>query len=148
MSHDNTPENNKSERFFHLLQGDLDVRTNRYISHVLGVDASITLSALIMKQQHYHKYGMLTPDGYFYSTLDDLWDITTLKRYVQDKAIELLKSVGLLSTIVRGLPAKRHFKVIFDEEILGDIILRGKEIAQRKRKPERVTKTAISIYHS
>jgi hypothetical protein len=116
------------ESFYSLLQGDLDIRTNAYLAHAIGMDAAITLNALLVKQAYYIKHGMLDDDGFFYSTVDDLWAITTFSKFVQTSALKSLEEKGLLIIKVKGLPAKRHFKINYDAVILGNLILKGKAI--------------------
>jgi hypothetical protein len=114
--------------FFALLQNDLDVRTNIYLMHAVGYDAAVILNVLLQKQNYYAKNGRLDEDGFFFSTIDDLWEMTTFSRFTQAKAIETLEKKGLLITALKKLPAKRHFKINYDSEILGKLILEGKAI--------------------
>jgi len=61
---------------------------------------------------------MLTEDGFFFVTVEDLQYSTTLSKYQQSKAISKLEKLGLIKQQNRGVPPKRYFKLIFDNELL------------------------------
>lgn len=52
-----------------------------------------------------------TNDGWVYKTITEFEEETALTREEQDGAIKRLKTLGFLEVEVRGVPAKRHFKV-------------------------------------
>lgn len=52
---------------------------------------------------------------------------TTLSRYHQDNAIEALIEVQLIEYCVKGTPARRHFRITQNREILEKVIRKGEE---------------------
>lgn len=97
------------------------ISVNRLLARKIGLDTALIYQALISKHCYYEERNRLDEDCYFYSTIEDLEESTTLKRSVQDKAIKKLVELNLISTLVKGIPAKRHFKINFDDEILSEI---------------------------
>lgn len=97
---------------------------NRIIAHKIGLNATIFLSEIIDKFCFFQSQGKLQ-DGWFYITIEEAEERTTLARDAQDGAIKKLKELGLIETKQRGMPAKRHFKV-FEEKITEWVISSSK----------------------
>lgn len=116
------------DEIFKLLNPDNTMSLNRPLVHALGTNEAIIYSALIAKQLYYEKRGMLDDDGYFYSTIDDLKESTSLSKRQQSGAIKVLINAGLIDCKRRGIPGRRCFRVSDDIELLNKIIERGKSI--------------------
>lgn len=69
---------------------------------------------------------MLGEDGFFYSTIADLQESTTLIKRQQKDAIKVLIDKGLIKRKRCGMPAKRYFRVLDDTE-LSDILWQQSE---------------------
>ena len=50
-------------------------------------------------------------DGWVFATIEAIQNETTLSRKKQDAAIEVLQQFNLLEVTLRGMPARRHFKL-------------------------------------
>ena len=96
--------------FIELLATDGYIIFNKYLAKVVGRDGSLLLGELISKYRYYRNTNKLTPDGYFYSTVEDIEDNTTLNDYEQRKIIKQLKEKSLLS-VERRKDGLRFFKV-------------------------------------
>lgn len=101
---------------------------NRPIAHALGRCAAVVYSALISKWEYYFKHNMLGEDGFFYSTIADLQESTSMGKCQQSNAIKVLTDAGLVEVCRRGMPAKRYFRVRDDVELLDKFLKQGKEI--------------------
>ena len=101
---------------------------NRPIAHALGLGAAVVYSALISKWEYYYKHNMLGEDGFFYSTIADLQESTSMGKCQQSNAIKALTDAGLVEVCRRGMPAKRYFRVRDDVELLDKFLKQGKEI--------------------
>ena len=77
----------------------------------LGLEEAIILGALINKYQYYFDQGKLTEDGMFFCTVNTLYEDTTLSEYKQRKAFKNLEENGIITTDIRGIPAKRYIKL-------------------------------------
>lgn len=101
---------------------------NRPIAHALGLGAAVVYSALISKYEYYYKHNMLDEEGFFYSTIADLQESTSMGKCQQSNAIKVLTDAGLVEVCRRGMPAKRYFRVRDEVELLDKFLKHGKEI--------------------
>ena len=101
---------------------------NRPIAHALGLGAAVVYSALISKYEYYYKHNMLDEDGFFYSTIADLQESTSMGKCQQSNAIKVLTDAELVEVCRRGMPAKRYFRVRDEVELLDKFLKQGKEI--------------------
>lgn len=93
-----------------LLASDSYITVNRYIVKAVGLEAAVMLGELA-SECNYHKIRGQLEDGYFYSTLDNIEEKTTLSRKKQDKVIKVLKEKGIIDVKVKGCPPKRYFRI-------------------------------------
>ena len=101
---------------------------NRPIAHALGLGAAVVYAALISKQVYYEQHNMLDEEGFFYSTIADLEESTTLTKRQQRDAIKVLIDKGLIKRKRCGMPAKRYFRVLDDTELIDDLLKQGEAI--------------------
>lgn len=80
-------------------------------------DAAILFSELCDKQEFYEIRNELDSSGYFYLTVESMKNYLNLSYHKQSKCINQLVEAGLLETIVKGQPAKRHFRIPSDIDI-------------------------------
>lgn len=113
-----------------LLNPNNTISAHRYLAHSIGMTETIIYSALISKQIFYNKNNMLV-DGWFYSTIYDLEESTTYGVKAQKSAIKKLIQLGLIECDVKGLPAKRYFRICIDMDNIKKLIEKGKEIVKR-----------------
>lgn len=108
--------------FFDLLREGNTITVNRVLAQKIGLNEAIVYSSLLAKDHYYS----VRPgyDGWFFSTEEDLQESTTLKRRAQTSAIKNLKGEGLISLSVRGMPARRYFKINRDIDVLIRILNR------------------------
>lgn len=103
-------------QYENVLEYDL-ILYNPVLGRSIGINETILLSYLI---QWTERRG--DSDGWFSKTSDEIYLETALTRRMQEKAIETLKVYKLIEVKVKGLPAKRYFKVNHNalKNILGD----------------------------
>lgn len=125
------------ESLIELLRADGSITVNKNMSNVLGLETTVLYSELLSKYRYFKKHNQLSDDGYFFSTVIDLEYSTSLSKKKQLKCIKTLQSIGLVEVDLRGLPAKRYFKINLDDKTLNNlsyIIELGKEIAEKRKK--------------
>lgn len=93
-----------------LLRSDGSIIVNKKLAKKIGLNEAVILSELISRFKWHQEEGN-DQEGWFYCTKDTLEEQTSLNRYYQDKAIEELENLGLISKITKGIPAKRYFKI-------------------------------------
>lgn len=114
-----------------VLNPDNTISAHRMLAHAIGVTEASVYSSLISKQTYYAKNGMLFEGGWFYSTVLDLQESTTLGAKAQRTAIARLVSYGLIECTRKGMPAVRFFRIIDNVENLNALIAKGEKIAER-----------------
>jgi hypothetical protein len=113
-----------------LLRADGSIVVNKNLVHAIGLNAAVMFSELISKKQYFEDRGMLTEDGYFFNTVDNIRLDTGLGEKPQTAAIKKLEKLGLIETEKRGLPAKRHFKITANDALLIKILTEGSLIKE------------------
>lgn len=102
-----------------LLRADGSIVVNKKLAHQIGLETAAIYSELVSLFQYWSKRGELVDDNkeksaqakWFFVTIENLEENTTLKRSKQDKAIKKLKELGLIETKQMGLPKKRYFTI-------------------------------------
>lgn len=73
-----------------------------------------------MSQLLYWSDKGIRKDGYIYKTIEEVREETALSRAEQDSAIKRCRQLKVLDVVLKGIPAKRHFKI--DAERLIDLV--------------------------
>jgi hypothetical protein len=88
---------------------------NRQMAHDIGLNNTIILCELVKQFIYYKKLGQTVSydglDGWFYETIDHMQKWTTLTGREQEPCIKKLKELGYIQQIVKGIPAKRYFRI-------------------------------------
>lgn len=93
-----------------LLASDGFITLNKSLIGMIGIEPTLLLGELASEYVYRAKTDTLT-DGYFFSTIDNIENNTTLTRKQQDQAIKVLTKAGIISYKVSGMPARRYFKI-------------------------------------
>ena len=101
-----------------LLKSDGSIVINKTLAKNIGLNEAIIYSELLSRYCYFSNRNELTADGYFFNTVKDLEDGTTLNDYSQRKAIKKLEELGLIKCDKRDIPAKRYFKIVDDIEVI------------------------------
>lgn len=83
---------------------------NRDLVRNLGLESAVMIGELASEYNYFQKHNELI-DGWFYSTLENIEERTTLSKYNQNKIINKLKEKGILETKLKGVPARRYIKI-------------------------------------
>ena len=86
------------------------ITVNKALIRLLGIDEAIILGELASEYEYWSRREELQ-DGYFYSTIENIEENTTLTEYKQRKALNNLKEQGIISVKIKGIPAKRFIKI-------------------------------------
>lgn len=104
-----------------LLSTDSYLVVNKVLVKKIGLTETILLSELCSEYNYYKDSGELEEDGSFFSTIENVEKNTTLSKDLQNKALQTLETNNIIERGVKGLPAKRYFKI--NEDILRKILL-------------------------
>lgn len=102
-----------------LLKSDGSIVVNKKLAHLIGLEEAIVYAELVSKFKYWSSRGETIdwdedgkeiPGNWFYCTIEDLTEATTLKKDRQNRAIRNLEDKWkLIKTTRKGLPAKRYF---------------------------------------
>jgi len=106
-----------------LLRNDGFVIYNKNLAKNIGINEAILYSELLSRWNYFKERGQLTEDGFFFNTVKDLEDGTALSDYQQRRALNSLKEKGLIEMEVRGMPAKRYFRIVEDSELIASYLM-------------------------
>ena len=120
----------KIENILAVLNPNNTMSINRPLAHAIGMSEAVVYAALIAKYSYYEQTGKLTDDGWFFSTVTDLQESTTFGVKAQKSAIRNLTDRGLIKCEIRGMPAKRYFKICDDEVLLIKTLSEGVAICR------------------
>ena len=87
------------------------IAVNRILMKEYGLHEALLLGELASEYEYWEAQGQITEDGYFYSTVENVKENTTLSDSQQRKAITSLKKKGVLDVKLKGIPAKRYFRI-------------------------------------
>lgn len=97
-----------------LLASDNYIVINRDLLKKYGINVTLMLCELASEYNYFDKNGMLD-DGMFFSTIDNIYEKTGLSKYQQTEALKVLDKIGIVKSVVKGIPAKRYFKIDVEE---------------------------------
>lgn len=86
------------------------IAVNKHLAKMYGLDEAILLGELASEYEYWETRGGIE-DGYFYSTVENVQENTTLSDRRQRAAIKTLKDAGILRAKVKGQPPKRYFAI-------------------------------------
>lgn len=93
-----------------LIALDGFIVVNKKILEIFGMQCALLLGELANEANYWETQGKLE-DGFFYSKSAKLEKRTGLSLYQQVQAIKKLEQAGVLSTIVKGVPPTKYFKI-------------------------------------
>lgn len=111
---------NKEINYENLCLSILEEPTNLCITRVELIryfgssDPASFLAFLINKYRYYRRIGGLTPDSFFYATVEDVEKYLGLSRCVQETCIRKLKKENLIEMEVRTKETRRYFHIFFE----------------------------------
>lgn len=94
-----------------FLANDNYIVVNRSLIKEFGLKEAILLGELASEFNYYKKKDMLDEDGYFYSTIENVKESTSLSSYEQKKCLDKLSERGIVDVNIKGIPATRHIKI-------------------------------------
>lgn len=122
-----------------LLASSNYIIINRDVLKKVGIDAAVMLSELADEERYYSESGMLD-DGWFYSTVENVTSRTGFTKRRQRNGIDELRKDGLIEFEVRGMPAKRYFRI--NPDAIQDLIIGQQVGTQWENKLERNVPTS------
>ena len=104
----------KNMNILSILASDNYIVINRDLLKKYGINVTLMLCELASEYNYFDKSGKLE-DGMFYSTIDNISERTGLSKYQQAEALKALDEDGIVKSVIKGIPAKRYFKIDVEE---------------------------------
>ena len=98
------------------LASDNYIIVNKALIKTFGLNEAVMLGELCTEYRHWLKEDKLE-DGMFYSTIDNIENNTGLTAHEQRQAIKSLENAGVLTTELKGVPAKKYFRIDTDSVV-------------------------------
>ena len=92
------------------LASDNYIIVNKTLIKTFGLNEAILMGELCSEYKYWKKEDKLE-DGMFFSTIENIEENTGLTAYEQRKAIKSLENAGVLTTELKGIPAKKYFGI-------------------------------------
>lgn len=103
-----------------LLANDGYIIVNKQLTKLLGLNEALIIGELISEYRYYSNRDELTDDGFFFSTIENIEENTSLNEYLQRKAMKRLVEMGILE-IEHRKDKLRFFRI--NEKRLESILL-------------------------
>lgn len=116
-----------------LLANNNYIIANKTIARLYGLEEAILLGELASECKYWQGRDELK-DGWFYSTIENVKENTTLSEKRQRSALTNLKIAGLVDMKLAGIPAKRYIKINTEQlwQILTNNIRQSGETSSAK----------------
>ena len=114
MIEDTEKKGSKNMNILSLLASDNYIVINRDLLKKYGINVALMLCELASEYNYFDQNGKLE-DGMFYSTIGNINERTGLSKYQQSEALKVLDNIGIVKSVVKGIPAKRYFKIDVEE---------------------------------
>lgn len=114
MIEDIEKKGSKNMNILSLLASDNYIVINRDLLKKYGINVALMLCELASEYNYFDQNGKLE-NGMFYSTIDNINERTGLSKYQQSEALKVLDNIGIVKSVVKGIPAKRYFKIDVEE---------------------------------
>ena len=95
----------------HLIASDSFITVNKALIKSVGLEAAVIVGELASEHNYWQQNNGITEEGYFFSTIENIEDKTSLSEHKQRQALKKLEELGVVSVKVKGLPAKRYVKL-------------------------------------
>ena len=118
-------------RITDLLANQGYIIINKQIAKEYGLHEAIILGELAQEYNYFDDRDMLE-DGWFYSTIENVEEATTLSAHQQRTALKHLEEEGFIEVQRRGVPAKRYIRL--DVEELSNKMLKNLTTGSKKIK--------------
>ena len=93
-----------------LLASDNYIVVNKDLIKILNLEGAVMFGQLASEYVYWENARKLE-DGYFYSTIEDIQEKTSLTAYQQRNVIKMLEKKELINVKLMGMPAKRYIKI-------------------------------------
>ena len=102
-----------------LIANDSFITVNKTLIKAVGLDAAVLIGELASEFSYWCVNNGLDAEGYFFSTIENIEEKTSLSEHKQRQAIKKFEELGIIEVKVKGIPAKRYIRI--NEEKLTEL---------------------------
>ena len=124
-----------------FLSSDGFIIVNKKIAKEIGLNEAILLGELCCEYKYWRSQNKLD-NGWFFSTIENVEENTTLSAYQQRKSLKILEDLNLISVKLKGTPPVRH--IFINVEKLNNQILNNFTFKSEKSECLNVKKVDIN----
>ena len=95
------------------------IRLPRPFIRIFSLNTAVMLSEIYTEYTYWNDRNELQPGGWFFSTVENIYNNTGLSKHQQLMACKELESYGIIKIKYHGMPKKRYFK--FDTTMLSKL---------------------------
>ena len=92
-----------------MFQNDY-LRLSRPLIRKFNLNTAVMLSEIYSEYTYWNSQNKLEQGGWFFSTVENIYNNTGLSKHQQLSACKELESYGIIKIKYQGLPKKRYFK--------------------------------------
>ena len=86
------------------------IRIPRPFIRMFNLNTAVMLSEIYSEYTYWNNQNKLEQGGWFFSTVENIYNNTGLSKYQQLTACKELEAYGIIKVKYHGLPKKRYFK--------------------------------------
>lgn len=102
---------NAAEIVMKMLAKDAWKISKKMLTTTKDLEACIFISELVDKQKYCEKNNMITKEGTFPCSIENMKQSTRIKKDAQKRCIDVLVNLSLIECSLNGMPRQRHFKI-------------------------------------
>lgn len=95
------------------------IRIPRPFIRMFNLNTAVMLSEIYSEYTYWNNQNKLEQGGWFFSTVENIYNNTGLSKHQQLSACKELESYGIIKIKYQGLPKKRYFK--FDSTMFNKV---------------------------
>lgn len=100
---------------------------NRYLVYEIGESRTLIFDFLCYKYDYWKSRNELNFEGFFFCTTNDIALITNYSTKKVERVVKDLIKLKLIEKKLKGNPAKNHYNIIADSELIKKFIQSGKD---------------------
>ena len=134
------------DKILSLLNEKNTLLVNRQLAARIGLNNAVMYAALVSKSLYYREHKQ-DRDGWFYCTITDMHESSSLGARSQKKAADTLCELGLIEVRIMGIPARRFFRINPDTSALEELLAPAKPTpVSFDKTQELVSADSVNLY--
>jgi len=104
-----------------MLNPNNKIMVDKTVANKIGILEAIMYSELMEQFSRHRQHANMDVNEFFMCPVEVLQKATTMDEVQQNEIIINLKNLNLIETSMQGIPYKRHFKMVWENDILDEL---------------------------